>query len=343
MRVGRIAVVAVALLTMAASAAAQAKTDVVTLQNGDRITGEIKSLSRGRLKLETDDAGTIDIEWDNVLEVSAIRQFDVMTVDGRLLLGSLGRVAPRTVIIGAGPSAVTLPMAQITNLTPIGASFWAKLEGTVSAGFSYTQSSGITQTTFNSETEYRRPASTVRLTGSATITTQEDHEDDDRASAGLSYSRYRGNKWFVSGAGRFENNQSLGLVLRSQVGGLIGQRLLRSNRGEFQVGGGIVANNEQSVDSGTTQNVEAIVAAQASYYTYDGRKTMLDISANYYPSLSQAGRHRLQLDSSLNRDLVKDLVVSLSFYVTFDSDPPQEGAARTDVGIVTSIGWSFGG
>src|SRR6185369_10395897 len=165
MRARRIALTAAVVLMIATSAAAQAKTDVVTLQNGDRITGEVKSLSRGRLKLETDDAGTIDIEWDNVLQVAAIRQFDVMTVDGRLLLGSLGGATPRTVIIGTGPGAITLPMIEVTNLAPIGASFWAKLEGSISAGFSYTQSSGISQTTFNSETEYRRPASTVRLTG----------------------------------------------------------------------------------------------------------------------------------------------------------------------------------
>jgi len=39
-----------------------AKTDVVVLLNGDRITGEVKELSYGQLKFKTDDMGTLYIE-----------------------------------------------------------------------------------------------------------------------------------------------------------------------------------------------------------------------------------------------------------------------------------------
>ena len=37
------------------------KTDVVTLENGDEITGEIKQLDRGKLEYGTDDMGTVEI------------------------------------------------------------------------------------------------------------------------------------------------------------------------------------------------------------------------------------------------------------------------------------------
>ena len=43
------------------------KTDVVTFVNGDRLTGEVKSLERGRLRFKTDATDTISIEWDNVV------------------------------------------------------------------------------------------------------------------------------------------------------------------------------------------------------------------------------------------------------------------------------------
>ena len=43
---------------------AREKTDVVILKNGDRITGEIKKLDRGKLKLKTDDMSTVYIELD---------------------------------------------------------------------------------------------------------------------------------------------------------------------------------------------------------------------------------------------------------------------------------------
>ena len=81
----------------AAPAAGQGKTDVVTLRNGDRITGEIKRLERGRLEFSTDDAGTLYLEWDKVISVvSTTRQVEVMTRDGRLFLGTLTRAAAST-------------------------------------------------------------------------------------------------------------------------------------------------------------------------------------------------------------------------------------------------------
>jgi len=42
------------------------KTDVVVLVNGDRITGEIKSLEYNQLKLSTYHMGTLYIEWDKI-------------------------------------------------------------------------------------------------------------------------------------------------------------------------------------------------------------------------------------------------------------------------------------
>ena len=39
------------------------KTDIVILENGDRITGEIKRLEAGLLNFSTDTMGTVNIEW----------------------------------------------------------------------------------------------------------------------------------------------------------------------------------------------------------------------------------------------------------------------------------------
>ena len=153
--------------------------------------------------------------------------------------------------------------------------------------------------------------------------------------------RYYGRRWFVSGVGRFESNESLGLVLRSEVGGVVGQRLLNTNHAQFQVGGGLVVNNEEGVDTETTQNVEGVLAANVSYYAYDRPKTNLDATVLYYPSLSNWGRQRVQIDSALRRELWKDFFFSFSVYYSFDSAPPNPAASSNDVGLVTSLGWSY--
>ena len=100
-------------------------------------------------------------------------------------------------------------------------------------------------------------------------------------------------------------------------------------------------NDERGVDVEPTQNVEGLLQLDASYYTYDRPKTNLDLSLRYYPSLSDAGRHRLQIDGGVRRELWKDFFVALTLYNTFDSRPPNPDAERNDLGAVVSIGWTY--
>jgi hypothetical protein len=338
----RTAVVLAVLLLSSARAWSQGRTDVIQLANGDRITGEVSELVRGRLEFKTDDVGTIYIEWDKVVRVQAARGFEVTTSDGRRFLGSLSSSGDRSLVVVSDADSVTLTMEDVTGIAQIGRSFWAKLDGTVDAGFSYTKSSGIAQTTFNSNTVFRRPAFEVRLTASATLTQQDvDDQADDRGALEASYLNHRGRRWFVGGAGSFETNESLGLRLRSQVGGMVGMRLVNTNRAYLQFSGGLVVNDESSFDTESSQNVEGLVAFRTSYYAYDRPKTNVDASLQYYPSLSDWGRQRLQLDTAFNREVWKDFFVGFHVYDTFDSDPLDPDAARNDVGIVASIGWSY--
>jgi len=137
------------------------------------------------------------------------------------------------------------------------------------------------------------------------------------------------------------NNESLGLRLRSQIGGAIGPRFVNTNRAQAFVGGGLVFNDERGVDAEPTQNVEALLVLGASYFTYDRPKTTADFALQYYPSLSNAGRHRLQLDSGVKRELWKDFFVALNVFDTYDSRPPNPAAETNDVGTVLSSGWSY--
>ena len=63
-------------------------------------------------------------------------------------------------------------------------------------------------------------------------------------------------------------------------------------------------------------------------------------TAYLYPSLTESGRHRGTLDVSLRREIISDLFFDISFYESYDSDPPSAGET-TDYGIVTSLGYKF--
>jgi hypothetical protein len=327
---------------MRASVDAQGRTDVVTLLNGDHITGEVKNVDRGRLEFKTDDAGTLYLEWDKLANLVSARIVEVVTTQGVRYVGTLGPAAVKSLAVVSPSGATTLPMSDVALIRTIGRSFWSKLDGSVDAGYSFTRSSGVSQLNLNSDTTYRQVAARMRLTASATITQQTDDPGrDDRASLDASYLRYPWQRWFIIGAARFESNESVGVELRSQVGGAIGPRLVNTSRAQVALGGGIVVNDERGVDVASVRNVEGFFTFGASYFTYDRPKTNLDVNVQYFPSLSNLGRHRLQVDAALKRELLKDFFVSFNLFDTFDNRPPNPAADRNDVGIVFSLGWSY--
>jgi len=144
-----------------------------------------------------------------------------------------------------------------------------------------------------------------------------------------------------NGAARFERNESLGIELRSQLGGAAGPRLINNNRGQLAIGAGLVVNDERGVDVEATQNVEAVLLFRSSFHTYDRPTTTFDTALQYYPSVSDPGRHRVQLDGAIRQEVLKDLFVSASVYNSYDNRPPNPASNTNDIGVVLSIGWNY--
>jgi opacity protein-like surface antigen len=332
-----------ALLLMLLSGTAYAqRTDVVRLANGDRLTGEISSLTKNQLQIKTDDAGTVSLEWDKVVSLESSREFDVTTLDGRRFLGSLSAGALHSLIIKGAAGEVSLPTLEVTEITPIGTSFWRKLDGSLDIGFSYTRSSEVAQLSINTTTLYRNPAFEARLYGSATLTYNgDDGSRDDRGTIQASYLRFRGQQLFIGAGVGFESNESLGLRLRSQVASVAGARLINTNRSQLALSAGLSVNDERNVDADPTQNLEGLFTFRSSYYTYDRPRTNIDISLQYYPGLTDWGRQRIQLDAGAKREIWRDVFLSINLFDTFDSRPPTTSANANDVGIVLSFGWSY--
>ena len=70
-------------------AAAFQKTDIIELNNGDKITCEIKELERGKLRCSTDAMGTVYIEWERIVNITTDKTLEVETSQGQRYFGSL--------------------------------------------------------------------------------------------------------------------------------------------------------------------------------------------------------------------------------------------------------------
>jgi hypothetical protein len=117
--------------------------------------------------------------------------------------------------------------------------------------------------------------------------------------------------------------------------------VIDNNRGQLSFGAGLAVNDERGVDVEPKQTIEAVLLLRGSFYTYDRPKTTFDVVLQYYPSLTDHGRHRVQLDTAIKQEVWKDLFVSASLYNSFDNRPPNPSSNSNDVGIVLSIGWTY--
>ncbi len=85
---GRVITLAVGLLwCVAASPLRAEKTDSLVMQNGNEITGEVKSLDQGQLKYSTDDLGILSVNWDRVASIVSKKSVLVEMEDGARYVG----------------------------------------------------------------------------------------------------------------------------------------------------------------------------------------------------------------------------------------------------------------
>ena len=330
-------------LALQAATAWGALTDVVVLKNGDRITGEVQQLDRGRLRYKTDDIGTVEIEWDNVQSVTAAAPFDVDDVNGDLYLGTLapGPAAGQVLIAWKGEEH-TVELSRIVRMRRLHTSFWQRLDGSLDVGASYTSASELFKADFAGTVGIERPGFEVSLDGTSTLTTQPGVDDTRRSLVSLGYERRFPNRWVALAKVQAEQNRELGFDLRSSasVGG--GRYLVQEQKNRLLAGVGISVNREHPTDdSDTTTNVEATVLLHYDRFSWDFPNLDISIVAGGFASLNDGGRYRVELDARLKREIVRDFYATLRGYESYDNRPATEEAPFHDYGVTFALGWTF--
>ena len=333
-------------LLFAAAAGAHPKTDIVILDNGDTIHGEIKYLDRGKLQLSTSDMGKINIEWEHIDALESTYFYRVSNSEGERFYGRLSMERGSGVLrVIADDAILSIPSELAVEIQPIEDTFWSKFNGSMSFGFSFTKASDVAQLTFDWTNKYRTELNLVE-TGLNVILT--DTRNDDEAYArridlSLSYYRLLAKQGWTAGAtAAVQRNDELDLRRRLTLGLSAGINLISSNRSYLITTLGTTANSELPTDTtATTESIEAVIAATYAFYRYDTPKTDITTTIEFFPSLTEANRYRAEYDLTFRYELFSDFYIDISYYYSFDSQPVSGGEAQRDYGIITSLSWTY--
>jgi hypothetical protein len=330
------------------------KTDVVTFVNGDRLTGEVKSLERGRLRFKTEATDTISIEWDNVAALTSTQNLQVETEDGVRYLGRLSapQAANRLVVLEtAGP--VELDLGRIVLLAPIEERGIDRIDGDISAGFNFTKAEQVKTTHISADLNYRTEARILSLEFDSMVsdTAEEGVRPSQDHGLSLAYNRLLEDRWVVGGIVNLERNDELGLDLRTSIGAGGGRYLRQTNNSILLLSGGLLVSREQRTESvGLAPQeedtviqdfLEASVKLQWDWFRYDTPELDLTTTLELIPNITESGEYRGEFEIKLKWEIVEDLFWSLSLSDKYDSKVGPAEGEKNDYSIITSIGWDF--
>jgi len=317
-------------------------TDIIVLKNGDRVTGEIVELEYGQLRLETDDMGTIKIEWSAIASIDSQYTFDIEGIGGQRYSGLIATSADgQSLVVSDEGSEEAVPLKSVVRVTELETGFWQRVSGSMAVGFDYAKSTGIRTGNINISSQYQGEHIKATVDISAAETSSPDTETSQRENLSSTVQFQRERPSFYMLLNSLERNDELGIDARLTMGGAIARYFWQDEDSEVMLLSGVVGNQEWTDgEDDSQQSVEGVLGATWRIFRFGDPDVSLSSSALVYPSFTESGRYRGNLDLTLRREIISDFFFDLSFYESYDSDPPT-GAETTDYGFVTSLGYKF--
>ena len=323
---------------------ARDKSDVVVLRNGDHIRGDIASLEFGILTLKTDNMSDLSIEWPAVRSITSKFGFAIERLDGTKYHGVISTTADGADLeVQNEEGTVRIPMAEVERISRFSPRFWDRINGALSVGFSYTKSSSILVGSVNFNANYRSTTEDGSLTFSSNTTKDSSGKTTNRdlLTGGVMFLRQSRNFWGLLGS--LERDQSLGIDARLIAGAAVGRRFVQSTYTEVTGIAGVVGTEEWIVDNPTPKaSVEAVVGGSWNVFKFIDPKTRLDLGLYVFPSLTESGRWRSTGNLSLTHKFPHDITLGLTGYLSYDSQPPEPTAEKSDYGLTLNVGYTFG-
>ena len=317
------------------------KSDILVLRNGDRVTGEFRQLQRGIVTFKTDAASTIYIKWPRVVTAMTKKTFEIVMADGSTHLGSLPEIGEAERLkIQIENQTFDVARDSVVEMVRIKETVWERLDGTVSAGLDFTQQESKLDLNLAASIDYNVAHNRVGLDLSGTFTRQDAVDDIRRGSASALYARELSKSWFWAGGADAQSNSQLSLDYSWSVGTGPGRYLVRTNRIMLGSWVGVYYRTEQYEAEDRRTTLPLSLTTDFQWFVWSGLSTDVSSRLVISPILDDSGRWQITFVTSLSRDLVSSLYLSIGVTEIYDSRPPTD-ANKNDFSVTSSLGWTF--
>lgn len=324
------------------------KDDVVVMNNGDKFTGEIKALQNGELVFSADYMkDSVHLDWRQVKTLQSKDLFIVSLTNGTRVTGLINKQTTSTedekdFKITAEDSTVRVTPSEVVAIGQREASLWNQLTGSVNYGFGFASGNKETNSTLGADIAFRTTKNSVQLATTSQFGSQTNAKNTNRFTFDSQYARQLTEKWLAAGLFSLLRSNQQDLTLRSTYGAGLGRKLVQTDKTALTVIGGAAFSHESYVPQPGTEpihnNIESLFGV--TFSTFRFKTLTLRSQSLAFPSLSDPGRLRFSSQSGLRTELMRNFYWDFELYENYDTRPPIN-APKNDLGITTSIGWTF--
>ncbi|NLR90745.1 DUF481 domain-containing protein [Flammeovirga agarivorans] len=325
--------------------------DSLVMTNGDLIVGEIKSMDRGVVEIETDYSDSnFKIEWSGIQKMFCHTNFLISLSDGRRYNGHITSTTPETFhIISDEDGTVDVTPNDIVYLKSVNQSFLSKLSANIDLGYSYTKANNLSQLNLGTFLGYTSNRWSATLTGTSLRSTQDNSDDIARNEGNLTGNYFLPHDFYFTASAGYLTNTEQSINLRLIFSGGFGKYIIHTNTAYWGFSTGASYLNETFspvTDETTGQSTTADPRSSAEWYLgtevnlFDTGDLSFFTGAKGYRSLSNEDRWRADVNANIKYDLPLDFYIKMGYNMNYDSKPAEAGK-EVDFQYTFGFGWEL--
>lgn len=333
------------LFVSSALAAVALAQDRITLNNGDTLTGKVKTMADGKIVVSSPIIGDITVSLADIQNLVTEAEVVLRTVTGETFRRRIAGIENSHFRLDGDAPAVPLGSLIAINPPKVKPPAWT---GSVSVNSLWLD--GNTQKrSVGALGEASRKTEADRITADAHWDYAEDKPSGAswnltarRAGAGLKYDYFVSERWYTLATSRALGDAFADLSLRITAGAGVGYTVIDTEKTTLLTEAGLSYFDEDYISSVPSKDyIAARVAYKLTHKISDTIK--LNHAVEAYPSLEDKNDLYLQMKTELLTNLTDSMFASLTWIMDYDNTPSPKSTrlARADHRVMFSLGWSF--
>jgi heat shock protein HspQ len=319
----------------------QAQRDSMILSNGDIIVGEIKSMDKGVLIIETDySEDDFTLKWVEVKEVYSQTRFLITLHDGRRMNSILTTTKSGTLVIENEIGELEeINILDLVFLQELENKFWSRVDASIDAGVNFNKANHLRQINVSSTLGYLTEAWGVDFYFTYSGSSQDSVSSTIRKEAGGNYRYFLKEDWYILPEATYLSNTEQALESRITAKFGVGRYINHTNQSYWGLIGGLSYNEENFTNATPHRNsVEAYAGSELNFF--DTGDLSLFSTLYIYPSLTEKGRVRTDFNLDIKYEFYSDFYIKGNVDFNYDNQPAVVGN-ESDYVFGFAVGWEL--